>query len=115
MIGKAPYFMSIAIMLVGVYGIAINKNHLKRLMGLGVFQAGSIIFFIALAKVSGGGAPIMECIETEKCSKIVSNPLPHVLMLTAIVVGVATLSVGLALIIRIREEYGKTEEDEADE
>jgi multicomponent Na+:H+ antiporter subunit C len=112
MIGKIPYFISIAIMLVGVYGIAINKNYLKKLMSLGIFQAGAIIFFIALAKVSGGSAPIMECVEIEKCSKIVANPLPHVLMLTAIVVGVATLSVGLALIIRIREEYGKIEEDE---
>lgn len=110
MIGKIPYFISIAIMVVGIYGIVINKNYLKRLISLGVFQAGSIIFFLALAKVNGAAAPIMDCIEVEKCSKLVANPLPHVLMLTAIVVGVATLSVGLALIIRIREEYGKVEE-----
>lgn len=114
MIERLPYFISIAIIVVGIYGIVINKNYLKRLISLGILQSGTIIFFIALAKVNGGAAPIMDCIEIDKCEKIVANPLPHVLMLTAIVVGVATLSVGLSLIVRIREEFGKVEEEEGD-
>jgi len=105
-----PYMLCLFVAIVGIYGIAVNGNYFKKLISLGVLQAGVIMFFIAIAKNKDASAPIMDCLSFEECEKVVANPLPHVLMLTAIVVGVATLSVGLSLIIRIKQEY-KTVED----
>jgi multicomponent Na+:H+ antiporter subunit C len=78
-------------------------------MGMSIFQSSVIMFYISMGKVAGGTAPIL----VEGAGDVVySNPVPHVLMLTAIVVGVATTAVGLALAVRIREAYGTIEEDE---
>jgi multicomponent Na+:H+ antiporter subunit C len=94
-------------MMVGLYVVISHGNLLKKLIGLTLFQAGVFLFFISLGKVDGGSAPIIsDEVETY------SHPLPQVLILTAIVVGVATLAVGLALSVRIFEAYGSIEEDE---
>ncbi len=105
-----PYILCIGIITVGLYGTTNSNNYLKKLIGLGILQTGVILFFISIAKVRGGKVPILACENFASCPQTLVNPLPHVLMLTAIVVGVATLAVGLSLITRIREEY-KTIED----
>jgi len=99
------YWMLFAVMLTGLYVVISHANLLKKLIGLSVFQVGVFLFFISLGKVTGGSAPIISPdIQTY------SHPLPQVLILTAIVVGVATLAVGLALAVRIFEAYGTVEE-----
>jgi multicomponent Na+:H+ antiporter subunit C len=101
------YWVLFAVMLIGLYVVISHGNLLKKLIGLTLFQAGIFLFFISLGKVAGGSAPIIATgVETY------SHPLPQVLILTAIVVGVATLAVGLALAVRIFEAYGTIEEDE---
>lgn len=110
MLEYLPYILCLFIIAVGIYGVAVNGNYFKKLISLGVIQAGAIMFFISIAKVKNATAPIMDCLTSEECDKVIANPLPHVLMLTAIVVGVAILAVGLSLIIRIKQEY-KTVED----
>ena len=84
-----------------------RHNLIKKLIGLSVFQTAIFYFYISIGKVSGGSAPILS-----DSVKLYSNPLPHVLILTAIVVGVATTAVGLALVIRIHMETNSIEEDE---
>ena len=101
------YWMLFAVMLTGLYVVISHGNLLKKLIGLSVFQVGVFLFFISLGKVIGGSAPIISA-----DVRAYSHPLPQVLILTAIVVGVATLAVGLALAVRIFEAYGTVEEDE---
>lgn len=101
------YWALFALMMIGLYVVISHGNMLKKLIGLSLFQVGVFLFFISLGKVDGGSAPIIaEDVETY------SHPLPQVLILTAIVVGVATLAVGLALAVRIFETYGTVEEDQ---
>ncbi|WP_102144966.1 cation:proton antiporter subunit C [Mycobacterium hubeiense] len=101
------YWLLFAIMLTGLYIVISHNNLLKKLIGLTVFQVGILLFFIGLGKVAGGSAPIIsDRVQTY------SHPLPQVLILTAIVVGVATLAVGLALAVRIFDAYGTVEEDQ---
>ena len=101
------YWALFAVMMIGLYVVISHGNLLKKLIGLSVFQVGVFLFFISLGKVDGGSAPIVSAgVETY------SHPLPQVLILTAIVVGVATLAVGLALSVRIFESYGTVEEEE---
>ena len=80
---------------------------IKRLIGLSLFQTAVFLLFITIGKVTGGTAPILD-----SAYSLYSNPLPHVLILTAIVVSVSTLAVGLALAIAIKRDYGTVEEDE---
>mgnify|MGYP003652432191 CR=1 FL=1 len=104
---RANYWAIIGLMMIGLYITFASGNLIKRLVGLSLFQTSVCLFYVTLGKVAGGTAPILygeDAIEH-----------PHVLMLTAIVVGVATLSVGLALIVRIREAYGSIESDEVRE
>ena len=105
------YHIAILILVSGLYLIITNGNLMRKIIGLGIFQNAFLVFYIAFAKLAGGTAPIMDCVEYENCITKFASPLPHVLMLTAIVVGFATLSVGLALIMRIKEEFGTIEED----
>ncbi len=99
----------ITLMMIGLY-IAISRGNLvKKVMGMNVFQGSVILLYVAMGNVEGGTAPIL--IEGQG-EAIYSNPLPHVLMLTAIVVGVASTAVGLALVVRVKEAYGSVEEDE---
>ena len=102
------YIIVIMLMMAGLYIIISNQNFIKKLVGLSIFQSSVFIFYISLGKVSGGTAPILTGIE----DTIYSNPLPHVLILTAIVVGVATTALGLALTVRINKAYGSINEDE---
>lgn len=105
--GLYPYWIVIFLMMTGLYVVISRDNLVKKVIGLNIFQVSVIMFYVAMGKVRGGTAPI-EAAGVE----IYSNPLPHVLMLTAIVVGVATSAVALALVVRINEAYGTIEEDE---
>ena len=106
------YWMCICLMMVGLYIVLARDHPVKKIMGLNIFQVSVIMFYVALAKINGGTAPILYAAGTGPENPIYSNPLPHVLMLTAIVVGVATTALGLALVVRIQEAYGTAEEDE---
>ena len=107
MLGHYNYWIAIVLMMVGFYIVIARGNLVKKLVGLNIFQASVFLLYISIGKVSGGSAPIL----VEGIS-VYSNPLPHVLILTAIVVGVATSALGLALVVRINEAYGSVEEDE---
>ncbi len=101
------YFITVVLMITGLYIVIARGNMVKKLIGLSIFQTSVYLLYIAPAKIIGGTAPIID-----PAFKVYANPLPHVLILTAIVVGVATLAVGLALVVRIHESYGTIEEDE---
>lgn len=107
-VGLWHYWVVIVLMMIGLYIVIARDNLLKKIMGLSIFQVSVIMFYVAIGKVEGGTAPII----SEGTNVAYSNPLPHVLMLTAIVVGVATTALGLALAVRIYEEYGTLEERE---
>jgi multicomponent Na+:H+ antiporter subunit C len=108
--GLYNYWIVVFLMIAGLYIVIARGNLIKKLVGLNVFQASVFILYITMGKVEGGTAPIIgEGIE------IYSNPLPHVLILTAIVVGVATTALGLALVVRINEEFGTIEEEDLEE
>ena len=110
-LGVWNYWVVVLLMMIGLYTVIARDHLVKKLIGLGVFQVSVIMFYVSMGKVTGGTAPIIPD-EVPAEGILSSNPLPHVLMLTAIVVGVATLAVGLALVVRIREAYGTVEEDE---
>jgi multicomponent Na+:H+ antiporter subunit C len=101
------YWLVIFLMMIGLYIVISRGNLVKKIVGLNIFQTSVFLLYITMAKVNGGTAPIL----TGK-PEIFSNPLPHVLILTAIVVGVATTALGFALVVRIRESYGSIEEDD---
>jgi len=105
--GHFTYFITVFLMVAGMFIVISRSNLIKKLVGLGIFQTSVYLLYIAPAKLVGGTAPILSDAFT-----VYSNPLPHVLILTAIVVGVATLALGLALVVRIREAYDSIEEDE---
>ncbi|MES9961790.1 MAG: cation:proton antiporter subunit C [Sedimenticola sp.] len=108
--GLFNYWVVVFLMMAGFYVVISQGNLVKKLVGLGLFQASVFILYITMGKISGGQAPI-----AVEGVTAYSNPLPHVLILTAIVVGVATTAVGLALVVRIYEAYGSVEEDEIHE
>jgi multicomponent Na+:H+ antiporter subunit C len=105
--GLFTYWLTIFIAIAGLYIVIARGNLVKKLVGLSIFQTSVYLLYIAPGKLIGGTAPIVA-----EGFAVYSNPLPHVLILTAIVVGVATLALGLALVVRIREAYGTIEEDE---
>ncbi|WP_339641539.1 cation:proton antiporter subunit C [uncultured Porticoccus sp.] len=104
------YWVVIVLMMIGFYIVIVQGNLIKKLIGLNIFQTSVFIFYISVGKVAGGSAPIL----AEGVS-VYSNPLPHVLILTAIVVGIATMAVALALVVRIKNAYGTVEEEELQE
>lgn len=106
-LGLFNYWIFIFLMMVGFYTLISRGNLVKKIVGLSIFQTSVFIFYISMGKVTGGTAPILV-----EGNAVYSNPLPHVLILTAIVVGVATTALGLSLVIRIKEAYGTIEEDE---
>ena len=106
-LGLYNYWVVIFLMMTGFYIVIARGNLIKKVIGLNIFQASVFLFYITVGKVSGGTAPI-----TAEGHEVYSNPLPSVLILTAIVVGVATTSVALSLVVRIREAYETIEEDE---
>jgi len=107
LMGLYNYWVVVVLMMIGFYIVIAHGNLIKKIIGLSIFQTSVFIFYISMAKVDGGTAPIL----TEGIKQY-SNPLPHVLILTAIVVGIATTALGLALAVRIKEAYGSVEEEE---
>ena len=108
--GQWNYFLVIALMMIGFYIVIVQGNLIKKLIGLNIFQTSVFIFYISVGKVADGSAPILA-----EGVDVYSNPLPHVLILTAIVVGIATMALALALVIRIKNAYGTVEEEELQE
>lgn len=106
--GLFNYWAVVILMMAGLYILIARYNLIKKMIGLSLFQTSIFYLYITIGKVEGGTAPIL----VDDPSVVYSNPLPHVLILTAIVVGVATTAVGLALAVRIHESYGTIEEDE---
>ena len=102
------YALDGLLLVTGLYLVIAQDNLVKKLLGLSLFQVAIFVFYLSLGKLFPGGAAVLLPEQS-----IYSHPLPHVLILTAIVVGIATLVVGLALVVRVQEELGSTEEDEA--
>ncbi len=109
-LGLVNYWVFIFLMMVGFYILISQGNLIKKSVGLSVFQTSVFILYISMGKIRGWTAPILT-----DGDPVYSNPLPHVLILTAIVVGVATTALGLSLVVRIHEAYGTVEEDEIHE
>ncbi|WP_416306616.1 cation:proton antiporter subunit C [Neptunicella sp. SCSIO 80796] len=104
------YWMVIVLMMVGLYIVITQSNLIKKLLGLNIFQTSVFIFYISVGKVKDGTAPIFS-----DTASLYSNPLPHVLILTAIVVGIATMALALSLVVRIKQAYSTVEDVELQE
>lgn len=100
-------WITIFLMVSGLYIVIARGNMIKKLVGLSLFQTSVYLLYLSAGKILGGTPPIVAA-----DFAVYSHPLPHVLILTAIVVGVGTLALGLALVVRINEAYGTIEEDE---
>ncbi len=111
-VGHINYWLFIVLMMTGLYIVVSKGNLVKKIVGLNIFQTSVFMFYISIGKITGGTAPIFPLDMNVDPDVLYSNPLPHVLILTAIVVGIATTALGLALIVRIREAYGTIEEDD---
>jgi multicomponent Na+:H+ antiporter subunit C len=109
LLGLFNYWVFAVLLMIGFYAVIAKPNMVKKLLGLSIFQAAVFLLYITMDKVEGGTAPI---IQAGMVDQIYSNPLPQVLILTAIVVGISTTALGLAIIVRIFEAYGSIEEDE---
>ena len=103
------YWVVIALIMLGMYVVMANPNLVKKVIGLNIFQTAVFILYISIGELEGGTAPILSDAFT-----LYTNPLPHVLILTAIVVGVATTALALALVVRIHRAYRTVEEDQID-
>ena len=103
------YWVVIALSMLGMYVVMANPNLVMKIIGLNIFQTAVFILYISVGELEGGTAPILSDAFT-----VYANPLPHVLILTAIVVGVATTALALALAVRIYRAYQTIEEDEID-
>ena len=114
--GHVNYWLFIVLMMTGLYIVVAKGNLVKKIVGLNIFQTSVFMFYISIGKATGGTAPIFPTNLQGKIKLdpeiVYSTPLPHVLILTAIVVGVATTALGLALIVRIREEFDTIEEED---
>ena len=106
-LGLYNYWIVIVLMMSGFYIVIADGNLIKKIVGLNVFQTSVFVLYVSMGKIADATAPIVA-----EGATTYSNPLPHVLILTAIVVGVATTALGLALVVRIKEAYGTIEEDE---
>lgn len=109
-VGHLNYWLFIVLMMTGLYIVVARSNLVKKLVGINIFQVSVFMLYISMGKIKGGTAPIFPTDMKIDPDVIYSNPLPHVLILTAIVVGIATTSLALALIVRIREEYNTIDE-----
>ena len=108
-LGYFNYWAFAILLMIGFYAVIARGNLIKKLLGLSIFQSAVFLMYITMNKVAGGTAPIIQKGVDEQ---IFSNPLPQVLILTAIVVGVSTTALGLSIVVRIREAYGSIEEHE---
>jgi len=114
-VAKYNYWIYVVLMMIGFYAMIGKRNLVKKLLGMNIFQTAIILFFVSIGVKKGGGIPIVDkyqALAGGVDAATVVNPLPHVLMLTAIVVGVSVTGVALAVLIRIHEEFGTLEEDE---
>ena len=107
LVGHYNYVITILLMVAGLYIVVARSNMVKKLVGLSIFQTSVYLLYLTPAKIIGGTAPIRD-----PAFAVYSNPLPHVLILTAIVVGVGTLALGLALVVRINEAFDTIDDDE---
>lgn len=107
---RGIYSLVLILLFLGLYGMITSNNYMKKMMAMNVMQVAVIFFFLCFAQKDGGMIPILNGITTDPSLYI--NPLPHALMLTAIVVSLGTSGVALALLMRIKEAYGSVEEDE---
>ncbi|MCR9260732.1 MAG: cation:proton antiporter subunit C [Pseudomonadaceae bacterium] len=108
-LGLYNYWVFVVLLMIGLYAVIAKPNLMKKLLGLSIFQAAVFLLYITMDKVDGGTAPI---IQPGAVDQLYSNPLPQVLILTAIVVGISTIALGLAVVVRIFEAYGTIEDDE---
>ena len=112
LLGLYHYWVFAVLLMIGFYAVIAKPNLIKKLIGLTIFQSAVFLLYITMGKVDGGTAPIFQAgVENQ----IFSNPLPQVLILTAIVVGISTTALGLGIVIRIKEEYGSIEAHEIQE
>lgn len=117
-IAKYNYWAVIALMLIGLYAMVAKKNMVKKIIGMNIFQTAIILFYVSIGAKKGATIPIIMHGHGDAAHHAAVhaadyiNPLPHVLMLTAIVVSVATLGVALALALKVYSQYGTLEEDE---
>ncbi len=109
LLGYYNYWVFAILLMIGFYAVITRGNLIKKLLGLSIFQSAVFLMYITMDKVEGGTAPIIQPGATDQ---LYSNPLPQVLILTAIVVGVSTTALGLAIVVRIKEAYGSIEEHE---
>ena len=107
---KGIYFLTLLLLLLGVYGLVSCKNYMKKLICMNIMQVAVIFFYLCFAQKKGGTIPV--ALDTIVNANKYVNPIPHGLMLTAIVVSLGTTGVGLALLTRIKEKYGSIEEDD---
>lgn len=114
-VARYNYWIYVILMMIGFYAMIGKRNLVKKLLGMNIFQTAIILFFVSTGVKRGGGIPILDKYQVLESGVDVSqivNPLPHVLMLTAIVVSVSVTGVALAVLLRIYREYGTLEEDE---
>lgn len=109
LLGLYNYWVFAVVLMTGFYAVIAKGNLIKKLLGLSIFQSAVFLLYITMDKVDGGTAPI---IQKGAIDQVFSNPLPQVLILTAIVVGISTTALGLAIVVRINESYGTIEEHE---
>ena len=108
-IGQYNYWIYVVLMMIGFYAVIAKPNLVKKIIGLGLFQTSAFLFYISIGMIDDGTAPI-----AWDAAVRYANPLPHVLILTAIVVAVSTMAVALALVVAIQRAYGSVESDEVD-
>ncbi len=111
-LGLFNYWVFAILLMIGFYAVMAKYNLIKKLIGLSLFQSAVFLLYITMGRIEGGTAPIFSDAAT---GRIFANPLPQVLILTAIVVGISTLALGLGIVVRIREEYGSIEESDIKE
>jgi multicomponent Na+:H+ antiporter subunit C len=112
LLGLYNYWVFAVLLMIGFYAVVAKTNLIKKLIGLSLFQAAVFLLYITMGKISGGTAPILP---KGVSDAVYSNPLPQVLILTAIVVGISTTALGLGIIVRINEEYGSIDEKDIQE
>jgi len=109
-LGLYNYWIYGFVLVIGLYAVLVKGNYVKRMIGLSIFQGAAFLLYITMDKIEGGTGPIF--VTPPQPGDLFANPLPQVLILTAIVVGIAVTALGLAITIRIKEEYGTIEESE---
>lgn len=112
LLGLYHYWVFAVLLMIGFYAVVAKVNLVKKLIGISLFQSAVFLLYITMSKVTGGTAPILQ---DGMVDPVFSNPLPQVLILTAIVVGISTTALGLGIVVRIKEEYGTIEEHEIQE